>query len=159
MLCHVVPIGLQNAHIFNGTLELTPGTPFIIAVEQLNTIRFTDMRLVVVSEPQSMLVELDDIISVLDLSHHEESLILENCRVEAAFDSPALDQLVGCTVMEGAQVASYALLCSQCIYSAQIQQPSQPAFAAMSTISQPASAASICSDVYHQYVVNCLCCR
>jgi hypothetical protein len=99
-------VGLHHLHLSNGSIKFGQGFVPISPVAQLSTIRLTNMNLIVVPglEPDLAAMDGDKYTFVLQVSGHKTSLILENCTLEATFDSPALDRLVGCMVEEGAQV-------------------------------------------------------
>jgi hypothetical protein len=95
--------GLKTWHLFNGTIKFGLGFMCISAVNQLKTIRLTNMRLVVDQgvEPDLASVSSDVIVVA---SGPNTTLVLEDCTFEAAFDSPAHDRLVACMAVEGANV-------------------------------------------------------
>jgi hypothetical protein len=99
-------VGLRNLHLSNGTIKFSIGCLPIRPVNQLSTIHLTDMKLVVVPGSEAQLAAKDANIDacILEMTCLKTLLILESCTLEATFDSPALDRLVGCRVKEGAQV-------------------------------------------------------
>jgi hypothetical protein len=98
--------GLLNLHLSNGTIKFGQGSVPITSVDQLSTIRLTDMRLIVCPglEPDLAATVGNECAVVVRVSGHNTSLILENCTFEATFDSPAQNKLVACMAEEGAQV-------------------------------------------------------
>jgi hypothetical protein len=100
--------GLQSLHLFNGTIKFGLGFISIHIVGQLNSIRLTDMKLVVAAGIESVLPPTDacgELQAMLfGARGPSASLLVENCTVEVAFDSPKLDRLVACRSMEGAHV-------------------------------------------------------
>jgi hypothetical protein len=98
--------GLKTLHLSNGTIKFGRGFECIQAVNQLSTIRLTNMRLVVGQgvEPGLASVSSDVMAGVLSASGSTTSFLLEDCTLEASFDSPALDGLAGCMAVEGAHV-------------------------------------------------------
>jgi hypothetical protein len=91
--------------MFNGTIKFRSDCLAIATVGQLSTIRLTDMRLVVAKPVPRLPGFLGNVSAVvLQATGPGTSLILENCTFEVAFDSPALDRLVGCVARQGAHV-------------------------------------------------------
>jgi hypothetical protein len=99
-------VGLKHLHLSNGLIKFGLEFEPIQAVNQLQSIRLRDMRLLVDPSIEPELAAADENMykSVLEVCGHKSSLTLENCTVEAKFDSPALEQLVACTGNEGAEV-------------------------------------------------------
>jgi hypothetical protein len=91
------------------------------------------MKLVVdpVLEPQLADAQAGMYVSVLEASGPETCLILENCTLEAAFNSPALNHVAACEGDEGAQVGlsvyqPSAVVCQQLLIAASLLPKSRP---------------------------------
>jgi hypothetical protein len=106
MLWHVVSAGLKSLHVRNGTIKFGANfTPFM-PVGQLNTIRLTNLRLIVLQDVGPLLPSMEEHLTtaVVFAFGRTTSIHLENCTLEAAFDSPGLCSLTGCMAKQGGKV-------------------------------------------------------
>jgi hypothetical protein len=99
---------LRSVHIHDATIEYSNKPAAIVAHQNCSTIRLSKIRFIVNSGIEKHLDspgQTQGTYHLLVASGHKSTLSMEDCVLEATFDSPSLFGLVVCAAMEGGQVS------------------------------------------------------